>query len=183
MTAVVERERSDPDRAPSEAGHAHHEHPPGTASFLPDGWWGLAPHRRRQVAAGVAAVVLLVIGVGLYLVLAGGDDAVTAEATADTTGGTTTTVDAAAYVAALSPGRVQTFDSLAQCESSGNWDDDTGNGFYGGLQFTLDSWQTVGGTGNPADASQDEQIMRADMLEQLQGWTAWPDCAAQLGLT
>ncbi len=91
--------------------------------------------------------------------------------------------DAAAYVAALAPQRVATWNQLAECESSGDWSDDTGNSFYGGLQFTRDSWETVGGTGNPAEASKDEQIMRAQMLQEDQGWDAWPDCAQQLAPT
>jgi hypothetical protein len=158
--------------------HHHATHPEGTAPFLPAAWWELPVHRRRQVAA--LLVLVVVVGVG-FLVLRslGGSDGTPA---ADP-GTTTTTIDAAAFVAALPPERVQTWNSIAECESSGDWSDDTGNGFYGGLQFTLESWETVGGSGNPAQASKDEQIMRAQMLEQLQGWVAWPDCAAQLGLT
>lgn len=168
--------------------HEHdHRHPSGTAPFLPDSWWGLSLLRRREVAAAALVVLALVIGAGLFLLLGGrggGSDTQSADAETSASGGTTTTaVDAAAYVEAMSADRVSTFNSIAQCESSGDWSDDTGNGFYGGLQFTLESWETVGGTGNPAQASQDEQIMRADMLEKLQGWVAWPDCAAQLGLT
>lgn len=176
-------------------GEHEHHHPPGTAPFLPDSWWGLSLLRRREVAASALLVLVLVIGGGLFLLL-GGDDggSGTQSADAETTptsatpsgsgaGTTTTTVDAAAYVEAMSADRVATFNSIAQCEASGDWSDDTGNGFYGGLQFTLESWETVGGSGNPAQASQDEQIMRADMLEQLQGWVAWPECAAELGLT
>jgi LysM repeat protein len=72
--------------------------------------------------------------------------------------------------------------NLAQCESSGNWSIDTGNGFYGGLQFTLSSWQSVGGTGYPNMASPAEQIMRAELLQQQQGWGAWPVCSVELGL-
>lgn len=72
--------------------------------------------------------------------------------------------------------------SLAQCESSGNWSIDTGNGFYGGLQFTLSSWQAVGGTGYPNQASPSQQILRAQMLQSIQGWGAWPVCSAKLGL-
>lgn len=172
MDAVTEEKRSTPGAAARDGGH-----PAGTAPFLPSAWWRLPVHRRRQVAGGVVAVVVAV-AVVLVLRSSGGDDAGTAAA-----GTTPTTVDAAAYVAALSPQRVQTWDSLAECESGGDWSDDTGNSFYGGLQFTLESWQTVGGAGNPADASRDEQIMRAEMLEQEQGWAAWPACAAQLGLT
>jgi len=74
------------------------------------------------------------------------------------------------------------WDSLAQCESGGNWSINTGNGFYGGLQFTLSSWQAVGGSGYPNQASQQEQIMRAEMLQAQQGWGAWPVCSIELGL-
>lgn len=72
--------------------------------------------------------------------------------------------------------------SLAACESGGNWAIDTGNGFYGGLQFTLSSWQAVGGSGYPNEASPSEQIMRAELLQARQGWGAWPVCSAKLGL-
>jgi len=77
---------------------------------------------------------------------------------------------------------VGVWNSLAQCESGGNWSIDTGNGFYGGLQFTLSSWQAVGGTGYPNQASPGEQIMRAELLQQQQGWGAWPVCSTELGL-
>lgn len=71
---------------------------------------------------------------------------------------------------------------LANCESGGNWSIDTGNGFYGGLQFTLSSWQSVGGSGYPNQASESEQIARAQTLQAKQGWGAWPTCSAKLGL-
>ncbi len=74
------------------------------------------------------------------------------------------------------------WDRIAACESGGNWAINTGNGFYGGLQFTLGSWAGVGGSGSPADASRDEQISRAQMLQVRQGWGAWPACSAKLGL-
>lgn len=74
------------------------------------------------------------------------------------------------------------WDQLAACESGGNWAINTGNGFYGGLQFTLGSWQGVGGSGYPNEASREEQIMRAQMLQARQGWGAWPACSAKLGL-
>ena len=74
-----------------------------------------------------------------------------------------------------------TWDRVAQCESNGNWSINTGNGYYGGLQFTLTSWRAVGGTGYPHQASRDEQIYRADRLWTIQGWNAWPGCAAKLG--
>lgn len=74
------------------------------------------------------------------------------------------------------------WDSLAACESGGNWAINTGNGFYGGLQFTLSSWAAVGGSGYPNQASREEQIARAQILQQRQGWGAWPACSAKLGL-
>lgn len=74
------------------------------------------------------------------------------------------------------------WDQLATCEAGGNWAINTGNGYYGGLQFNLSSWQAVGGTGLPSDASRDEQIMRGQMLQARQGWGAWPSCSSKLGL-
>ncbi len=71
---------------------------------------------------------------------------------------------------------------LAQCESSGNWSINTGNGYYGGLQFTLSSWQSVGGSGYPNQASESEQIALGQTLQARQGWGAWPACATKLGL-
>lgn len=74
------------------------------------------------------------------------------------------------------------WDRLAQCESGGRWNVNTGNGYYGGLQFSLSSWRAVGGSGLPSDASKSEQISRAEMLKARQGWGAWPACTTKLGL-
>jgi hypothetical protein len=74
------------------------------------------------------------------------------------------------------------WDRLAQCESSGNWSCNTGNGYYGGLQFSLSSWRWVGGSGYPHQASRAEQIRRAERLLALQGWRAWPACRLKPGL-
>jgi resuscitation-promoting factor RpfA len=78
---------------------------------------------------------------------------------------------------------VETWDAIAQCESSGNWHIDTGNGYYGGLQFLPSTWRAFGGTGNPADASKAEQIRVAERTLKVQGWGAWPTCSARLGLS
>ena len=74
-----------------------------------------------------------------------------------------------------------TWDALAQCESGGNWSINTGNGYYGGLQFSMSTWQAYGGSGNPADASRSEQIRIAENVLAGQGWGAWPSCSAQIG--
>ena len=75
------------------------------------------------------------------------------------------------------------WDRLAECEANGDWSINTGNGFYGGLQFTESSWQAAGGTGMPHEASKAEQISVAENLLEMQGWGAWPSCSAQLGLS
>lgn len=74
------------------------------------------------------------------------------------------------------------WDKLARCESGGNWSINTGNGYYGGLQFSASSWRGVGGSGLPHQASREEQIARAEMLLARQGWGAWPACSSKLGL-
>ena len=74
------------------------------------------------------------------------------------------------------------WDRLAQCESGGDWSINTGNGYYGGLQFSQGSWEAAGGSGSPANASREEQIRVAENLQSMQGWGAWPSCSSQLGL-
>lgn len=78
------------------------------------------------------------------------------------------------------------WDSLAQCESGGNWAIDTGNGFSGGLQFTDSTWAAFGGTEYAPRASQatrEQQIAVAEKVQASQGWGAWPACTASLGIS
>ena len=72
--------------------------------------------------------------------------------------------------------------ALAQCESGGNPTTNTGNGYYGLYQFSLSTWQAVGGSGLPSEASAAEQTQRAQILQARSGWGQWPACARQLGL-
>ena len=74
------------------------------------------------------------------------------------------------------------WDKIAQCESGGNWSINTGNGFYGGLQFTLSTWHAYGGSGMPNHASRAQQIAVAKKVQAAQGWGAWPACTSKLGL-
>jgi hypothetical protein len=69
-----------------------------------------------------------------------------------------------------------TLEAIAACESGGNPATNTGNGFYGKYQFTLSTWQSVGGTGNPAAASEAEQNQRAALLYAREGASPWPVC-------
>jgi len=68
------------------------------------------------------------------------------------------------------------WDAVAACESGGNWAINTGNGYYGGLQFTMGTWQSNGGAGSPHAASREEQIRVAENVLQSQGIGAWPVC-------
>lgn len=68
------------------------------------------------------------------------------------------------------------WDRIAQCESGGNWAISTGNGFSGGLQFTMSTWHSNGGSGSPQSASRDEQIRVAENVLHSQGIGAWPVC-------
>ena len=75
------------------------------------------------------------------------------------------------------------WDALARCESGGNWAINTGNGYYGGLQFNLGTWQSYGGSGLPSNNSREEQIRIATLVRNASGgYGAWPACAASLGL-
>ncbi|MEV8554029.1 transglycosylase family protein [Streptomyces glaucescens] len=74
---------------------------------------------------------------------------------------------------------------VAECESSGNWHINTGNGFYGGLQFWQPTWEAFGGLkyAPRADlATREEQIAVAQEVLAVQGWEAWPVCAKRYGL-
>ncbi|MDT7702525.1 MAG: resuscitation-promoting factor RpfA [Pseudonocardiales bacterium] len=75
------------------------------------------------------------------------------------------------------------WDNLAQCESTGNWATNTGNGYYGGLQFNLTTWRAYGGAGMPHNASREQQIAVAEKVLAAQGWNAWPSCSKKAGMS
>ena len=79
------------------------------------------------------------------------------------------------------PANPAAWDRLAQCESGGSWAINTGNGYYGGIQFSLSSWQAVGGPGYPHEHSRETQIAMGQRLWQQGGWAHWPGCSRQLG--
>jgi murein DD-endopeptidase MepM/ murein hydrolase activator NlpD len=81
---------------------------------------------------------------------------------------------------------VGTWNKVAACESSGNWSINTGNGYYGGLQFTGSTWEAYGGKvyAQRADqATKDQQIAIAEKVLRGQGPRAWPVCSVRAGLT
>lgn len=78
------------------------------------------------------------------------------------------------------------WDMLAQCESGGDWSINTGNGYYGGVQFDLPSWEWAGGhkyATRPDLATRGQQIAVAERLLEIHpsGWGAWPACSKKLG--
>lgn len=76
------------------------------------------------------------------------------------------------------------WDSLAQCEAGGNWAINTGNGFFGGVQFDQNTWERQGGLryAPRADlATREEQIAIATVTQARQGWGAWPVCSGRIG--
>jgi uncharacterized protein YabE (DUF348 family)/transposase len=78
-----------------------------------------------------------------------------------------------------------TWDALSACESGGNWAINTGNGFYGGVQFNQSTWERHGGLryAPRADlATREEQIAIAEVTRARQGWGAWPVCSARVGV-
>ena len=136
----------------------------------------------RLAVSVLSAVTALLVATGA---LPGGD-----------TGAETSTVDelarsvgdgrAARMFQAASP---QLWSRLADCESgdvgipgSARWRANTGNGYFGGLQFSRTSWVEVGGTGEPHRAPRDLQVEMARRLHRRQGFSAWPACARRLGL-
>ncbi|MGC8480454.1 MAG: transglycosylase family protein [Acidimicrobiales bacterium] len=74
------------------------------------------------------------------------------------------------------------FSALRNCESGGNYSDDTGNGYYGAYQFSLGTWERLGFSGLPSAAPPSTQDQAAAMLQQESGWGQWPACSAILGL-
>ena len=76
------------------------------------------------------------------------------------------------------------WDQVARCESGGNWAINTGNGFYGGVQFDAGTWLAHGGGkyAPRADlATREEQIAIASKTQAVQGWGAWPVCSSRIG--
>jgi hypothetical protein len=83
------------------------------------------------------------------------------------------------------PARQDPWDRVAQCESGGNWKANTGNGYYGGLQFSHGTWRSFGGgayANTANNASRLEQIAIAEKVLRAQGWKAWPTCSVRAGV-
>ncbi len=96
---------------------------------------------------------------------------------------TTPLVFAAPAQASLT--RQDLWDTLARCESGGNWRANTGNGYYGGLQFSSGTWHSYGGgaySGTANHATRSQQVAIAEKVLRAQGWKAWPTCSRRAGI-
>ena len=111
----------------------------------------MSGRHRKPTTSSVSVAKIAFTGA----VLGGGSIALAAQATAATDG---------------------EWDKVARCESGGNWAINTGNGYYGGLQFTMGTWRSNGGSGSPHNASRSEQIRVAENVLNSQGIGAWPVC-------
>ena len=92
---------------------------------------------------------------------------------------------AGAFAPAAEAAPLSDWDRLAGCEAGGNWAINTGNGFYGGLQFTAGTWRAYGGGKYAPFAHQATRLQQIEIAEKVlagQGWGAWPACSARLGL-
>jgi resuscitation-promoting factor RpfA len=101
-----------------------------------------------------------------------------------TAGATAFALPLVGFTTAANAATDEQWDNVAQCESGGNWHINTGNGYYGGLQFTQGTWVNYGGSGyaSRADlATREAQIAIADKVLQSQGWGAWPVCSRYAG--
>ena len=81
--------------------------------------------------------------------------------------------------------KLRTWERLAECESSGRWHINTGNGYSGGLQFSPSTWRAFGGRKfghNAHNARKAEQILVAERVRRNQGWGAWPSCSRRIGV-
>ena len=96
---------------------------------------------------------------------------------------TTTAATASSSTAYDDPSSTQVWYDLADCESGGNWSIDSGNGYYGGLQFDRQTWRAFGGTKYaplPHQATRNEQIAVAERVRDSRGgYGAWPVCGAR----
>ncbi len=84
-----------------------------------------------------------------------------------------------AYLSAVQAASVPNeanWDRVAACESGGNWSINTGNGYYGGLQFSLGTWRAYGGSGYPHQQSKAEQVRVAERVRTSSGLHHWPVC-------
>jgi hypothetical protein len=180
---------------PAAAHHAHHyqvrpgdslssiaRHEYGKAADWPAVWWANR-HQVPNPGLITAGQRLLLpdnhqVRRGLARAAAASAAAQAPSSSASSSGASTTSAPAVSPSSLPSAGGVN-WQAIAQCESGGNWSANTGNGFYGGLQFTQGTWDAYGGAQYAASAnlaSESQQIAVAERVLAGQGIGAWPVC-------
>jgi len=173
---------------------------------LTRGHLGWAPILSRKTAGVTLIVGVLLVGIGGALTpqppsgtaaksaTSTGRSAPSATSTIVTTAPATTANPSSktpaaggANTVAAAPGLSDTsvWDTLAQCESGGNWATNTGNGLYGGVQLDQGAWLSNSGGAYaplPSEATREQQIVIAEKVRAAHGFTPWSSCADNLGL-
>ncbi|MHB1774471.1 MAG: transglycosylase family protein [Acidimicrobiales bacterium] len=85
-------------------------------------------------------------------------------------------------IAAGGPAAGGVWAALRQCESGGNYAEDSGNGYYGAYQFSLGTWESLGYGGLPSSAPPAVQDAAAQALQARSGWGQWPVCSLRIGM-
>jgi hypothetical protein len=80
------------------------------------------------------------------------------------------------------PPTAENLEALRWCESTNDYTADTGNGYYGAYQFSLETWEWLGYWGYPSEAPPEVQDQAALDLYDYSNWDAWPSCSRWLGL-
>ncbi len=145
---------------------------------------------RRTTAVGVAVAGVVVVGIAG--VISGQHQPVTTARSLSSSEPRASAPVVSASAPALNPGGklsaadAGVWDSLAHCESGGNWASNTGNGLYGGVQLDQRAWLRNGGAvfgALPNDATREQQIIVAERVRRDHGgFSAWTSCARKLGI-
>jgi hypothetical protein len=135
------------------------------------------------VGAGVAAVIVGSAAPAFAINPGGGRHRIEVEQAAGSFHATHAQTTRTAHSAADDSFLDQELFKLRMCESHDNYQDNTGNGYYGAYQFALQTWEDLGMTGRPDQATPDMQDYAAKVLHARAGWGPWPACTAKEGLT
>ncbi|MBA3529839.1 MAG: transglycosylase family protein [Propionibacteriaceae bacterium] len=166
--------------------------------------WARIPSRKTAMVAMVVGVVVLVIVGALTPQPPAGTTANSAPSTARSAPSSTSTIATTAprttanassktpaagggntVAATAGPADSSVWDTLAECESGGNWAINTGNGLYGGVQIDRGTWLSYGGRAYaplPSKATREQQILIAEKVRADRGFSPWSSCARKLGL-
>lgn len=147
--------------------------------------WSRIASRKTAVVVMIVGVTVLGVGCAPTPRPAAGTAANSATSTARSAPSSIPTTATTAPNTTAKPADSRMWDALAECESSGDWAIDTGNGLYGGLQIDRSTWLKYGGQAYaplPSKAAREQQILIAEKMRADRGFSPWSSCARRLGL-